>query len=198
MYGAVGTESRCVPRGAEGPPQFLRQLRAEAQPLAAHRVVEGEAVGVEELALEAVLPLAAVRGVAGERMADRGEVGADLVGAAGLQPGLQVGLGAQQLDHLEMGACLARGGAGDGHAVALARGAPDRGVDRAGSRGEPPPRQGQVDPLDLRGAGPAPAAPRGPRRCGRRRAGRWCPCRAGGRSPAAPLRRRHRAAPPAR
>ena len=48
-----------------------------------------------------------------------------------------------------MGAGLARGGPGDGHAVALARGAADRGVDRAGARSEVPPRQGEVDPLDL-------------------------------------------------
>src|SRR6185295_393694 len=58
-------------------------------------------------------------------------------------------------DHLEMGAGLARGGAGDSHAVTLPRGTADRGVDRAGARGEPPPRQRQVHafnlaPLDLR------------------------------------------------
>ena len=110
---------------------------------------EGEPVGVEELALEAVLALAAVGGVAGERVADRGEVGADLVRAAGLQARLEVGLGGEQLEHLEMGAGLARGGAGDGHAVALARGAADRRVDRAGARGEAAPGQRQVDALDL-------------------------------------------------
>ena len=87
--------------------------------------------------------------VADQRVPDRGEVGADLVRAAGLQAGLEVGLGAEQLEHLEMGAGLARGGAGDGHAVALARGAADRGVDRARPRGEVPLRQGEVDPLDL-------------------------------------------------
>ncbi len=99
-------------------------------------MVEGEPVGVEELALEAVLALAAVGRVADQGVADRGEVGADLVGAAGLQTGLEVGLGAEQLDHLEVGAGLARGGARDRHPVALARGASDRGVDRAGARGE--------------------------------------------------------------
>ena len=82
--------------------EVRRQRRGEARarsPLA--RVLEGEAVGVEELALEAVARGAAVGRVAGQRVADRGEVGADLVGAAGLQPRLQVGLPRQQLQHLK-------------------------------------------------------------------------------------------------
>ena len=104
---------------------------------------------MEELALEAVAPRAAVGRVAGQRVADRGEVGADLVGAAGLQPRLQVALARQQLEHLEMGARLPRGGAGDRHPVALALGAADRGVDRPGARGEPAAGQRQVDAFDL-------------------------------------------------
>src|ERR1700760_3089397 len=48
-----------------------------------------------------------------------------------------------------MGASLARSRPGDRHAVPLARGAADWGVDRAGARGEVPPREGEVDALDL-------------------------------------------------
>ncbi len=112
-------------------------------------MLEGEAVGVQELALEAVAIGAAVGDVAGQGVADRGEVGADLVRAAGLQARLQVALLAQQLQHREVRARLARGGAGDRHPVALARGAADRGVDRAGARAEPAAGEGEVDPLDL-------------------------------------------------
>ena len=62
---------------------------------------EGEPVGVQELALQAVAPRAAVGGVAGQGMPDRGEMGADLVRAPGLQARLQVGLGGEQLQHLK-------------------------------------------------------------------------------------------------
>jgi len=48
-------------------------------------------MGVEELAPQAVALGAAVGDVAGERVADRGEMGADLVRAPGLQPRLEVG-----------------------------------------------------------------------------------------------------------
>ena len=53
-------------------------------------------------------------------MSDRLEVGADLVRAAGLQARLEIGLGCEQLEHLKMGAGIARGGAGDRHPVPLA------------------------------------------------------------------------------
>src|SRR3954471_4212664 len=96
---------------------------------------EGEAVSVKKLTLEAILVLASIGGVARQGMTDRGEVGADLVGAAGLEADLDVALGGEQLEYLEVGARLARGGAGDGHAMALARGAADRRVDRARARG---------------------------------------------------------------
>src|SRR4051794_21741989 len=103
---------------------------------------KGEPVSVEELALEAVLALTSIGGIARQGMPDRGEVGADLVDAAGLEANFDVALGAEQFEHLEVSARLARGGAGDGHAVALPRGAADRRVDRAGARGEATPRQG--------------------------------------------------------
>src|ERR1044072_833802 len=102
--GGAGGGQRCGKVGGK--------LRGEAQRLAADRGGEGRPVRGQELALEAVLHLAAVGRVAGQRVADRGEVGADLVRAAGLQPGLQVGLGGERLEHLEMGAGLALGGPG--------------------------------------------------------------------------------------
>ena len=47
---------------------------------------------MQELAVEAVAALGAVLGVAGHRVADRGEVDADLVGAAGLEAGSDQGV----------------------------------------------------------------------------------------------------------
>ena len=82
-------------------------------------------------------------------MPDRGEVGADLMGAPGLQARLEIGLGGEQLQHGEVGARLARGRARDRHPVPLPRGAADRGVDRPGARGEAAAGEGQVEALDL-------------------------------------------------
>ena len=93
--------------------------------------------------------------VADQRVADRREVGADLVGAPGLQPRLQIGLGGEQLEHREVGARLARGGAGDRHPVPLPRRAPDRRVDRAGARARAALRPAPGRRARPRGAGPA-------------------------------------------
>ena len=65
--------------------QIVEGARAALEP-------EGELVGVESLELVAgavVVAVAAVLGVAEQRMADGGEVCADLVGAAGQQVDLQ-------------------------------------------------------------------------------------------------------------
>src|SRR5213592_3616820 len=48
-----------------------------------------------------------------------------------------------------MGPCLAGRSAGDGHAMALARGAADRRVDRPGPRGDTSPSQRQIDAFDV-------------------------------------------------
>ena len=56
--------------------QILRQRRLQLQPLARARVAEGEALGVQELALQAGdrgAP-AAVEPIAGDWVADRGQV----------------------------------------------------------------------------------------------------------------------------
>ena len=137
-----GSAARRRGRPRAPPARSGGSSEAKLEPLAAHRMGEGEPVGVQELALEPVAAVAAVGRVAEQRVADRGEVGADLVGAAGLQPRLEVGLGAEQLEHLEVGARLARGRAGDRHPVALPRGAADRGVDRPGARGAACRRRG--------------------------------------------------------
>src|ERR1700712_1735611 len=82
--------------------EVRRQRRGEVERRARARMAEGEPVGVQELAPQAVAGAAAVGRVPRERVPDRGEVGADLVRAAGLQAGLDVALARQQLEHLEM------------------------------------------------------------------------------------------------
>ena len=153
---------------------------------------------MQELALEAVAAGAAVGGVAGQRVADRGEVGADLVRAPGLQPRLQVAL-AGRAARAPRNGCGPRarrrrrppsGGAGARRGRSARRSS--RCASRAGRRPAPGRRARPRAPA------PPPAAPRGPRRRGRRPAGRWCPCRAGGRSRGAPGPRRRRGCRPAR
>jgi hypothetical protein len=57
---------------------------------------------VEELALEAELPGPSVDAVAGDREIDRGEVDANLMGAAGLESDVKQGVPRQQLRQLEV------------------------------------------------------------------------------------------------
>ena len=89
---------------------------------------------VKELARQADLPpahTAPVLRVAADRMADRREVRADLVGAAGLEPDAQQCRGGQPLDHLEAGDRRARAVAARRYHRAARAIAADRGVDRA-------------------------------------------------------------------
>ena len=60
---------------------------------------EAELGAVQELALEAVAAGVPVARVAADRMADRREVGADLVRAPGLQPDLDQGVVRKRLEH---------------------------------------------------------------------------------------------------
>src|SRR5262245_4759164 len=115
--------------------------------IAAEGMGEGETVGVEERALEAVAALAAVCGVPDQRVIDRAEVGADLVRAAGLEAGLDQGLAREQLDHGEVGPRLAGRGARDRHPMTLACRPPDRGVDRSRARRQPTAGEGEVAAL---------------------------------------------------
>jgi hypothetical protein len=73
-----------------------------------------------------------VLGVSADRMADSGQVSADLVRAPRLQPEAQQRGRRQALDRLEMGDGVARPVAAGGHHGAAAPVASDRGVDRAG------------------------------------------------------------------
>ena len=114
--------------------EVVGQRRLEAQLLARERMPEAELGAVQELAREPVAPRVPVARIARDRMADRGEVGADLVRAAGLQARLDQGVGRQQLEHLEVGARLARRAAADRPALGGAVVAPQRGVDRPRSR----------------------------------------------------------------
>ena len=89
-------------------PQVVGQRAGERDSLAGGGMVERQLGGVEERAVEPErrAPLA-VRAVADERMADAGEVDADLVGPAGLQPARQqrrVRPVAEPLDDLVLGA----------------------------------------------------------------------------------------------
>lgn len=106
-------------------------------------------MGMKELSFEPVLLLAAIGGVTDQWMADGGEVSANLMGAPRLQARLEIGLGRKLLQHGEMRARLTGRGARDGHPVTLARGAPDRRIDRPRAGGEPTFRQSQVHAFDL-------------------------------------------------
>ena len=143
-------------------------------------------------------PACAVARVAGDRVADRGEVGADLVRAPGLEARLDQRVGRQQLEHLEVGAGLARAAPADRPPLRRPVVAAERRVDRPRARPRPPLDQRQVGRARPRGALISPRAGGAPRRRGRRPSARRCPCRAGGRSPAAPGPRRRRAARRAR
>src|SRR3712207_4830188 len=74
------------PRSSQRRSQVVRQRRLEPHLLPAERMREREARAVQELALEPMASSVAVARVAGDRMADRREVRADLVGAPSLQP----------------------------------------------------------------------------------------------------------------
>src|SRR5204863_109907 len=76
--------------------------RFRLQALARDRVREREPRGVEELALEAEVAGTAVHRIARDREADRLEMDADLVRAAGLERDAEERVAAQQLDDLEM------------------------------------------------------------------------------------------------
>ena len=176
---------------------------------------------VQELARQAEPPAAVAppyARVAAHRMADRREVGADLVGAAGLEPHAQQRGARQRLHDLEVGdraagACRCASTS----TVRVAAVAADRRVDRAAAASGRPVDERQVLALRPRARGSAPAARGGPpRTCattsspevsrsrrwtipGRSgsappaRRGRPAPARAspvGGRAPGAPPRRR--------
>ena len=169
-----------------------RERRAEARAARrVQRVGEGEPVGVEELAPEAVAGRAAVgrcRRPAGGRWRRNGRGS----GACGRSPGGPRGSSRSASSSSTSKWVRASREAAPDTAirVALARAAADRRVDRPRARAEPAAGQREVDAARRRALATGSCSAAGASRCGRRPSGRWSPCRAGGRSPAAPGRRR--------
>ena len=149
---------------------------------------------MQELALDPVAARAAVGVVTEQRVADRREVGADLVGAAGLEARLEVGVAPAAARSPRSG-CGPRASPPprppSGSAGAIAA---DRGVDRPRARARAARRRAPGRRrLTSRALIWACERPHRPRRCGRRPSGRTCPCRAGGRCPGRSGPRRRRA-----
>ena len=136
----------------------------------------------------------AVLGVAGHGVADRLQVGADLVRAAGLEPHPQQRVAVEHALGLEVGDRGAAVGGVGRHAGAHAAVAAERRLDRAGAGVGAALDEREVLAHDL--APPQRALQRasGPPRSARPRAARSCRGRAGGRSRAAPRARRRRRA----
>src|SRR5436190_6522104 len=129
--------------------EVRRQLGLEAQPRAGERVSEAEPGAVQELAGEAVAAGVAIAWITRQGMADRREVGADLVRAAGLQPRLDEGVPGQALDHPEMGARLSGGPTAHRPPRGAPEVAPEGGVDRPRARARLALDQRQVAALHL-------------------------------------------------
>src|SRR5262245_63560214 len=96
-----------APQAAQIPLQIGRERRFDLDPGPRERVRERETLGVQELPLEA--PVGdAVRPVADDGQVDRGQVDADLVRPAGLQPHVQQRVAVDQLGDLEVRHSLTR------------------------------------------------------------------------------------------
>ena len=121
---------------------------------------EREPRGVEELPLQAEVSPDAVRGIAGDRQVDRGEMDADLMGAASLEPDAEERMARQELLELEVGHRRARRVGVEGVAEPVVPVPPDRRVDRAPPRlwlsdderevlaRQPPPPDEPLQPLE--------------------------------------------------
>src|SRR5215216_1052047 len=137
------------PRPLQRLDQIRRQRGAELHLLAAERMREPQSRAVQELAPQPMAPRVAVLRIPGHRVADRGEMGADLVGAAGLEPGLDERVRGQRLEDREVRARLPRAPAANGAACRRAVVAAERGIDRARARARPALDQRQVGAADL-------------------------------------------------
>ena len=149
---------------------------------------------MEELAPELLVGDAVDR-VADDRQVDRRQVDADLVRAAGLEADVEQRVPVEQALDLEVRDRLARRVGVERVARRLAAVAADRRLDPAGPRARPTADERLVAPLERPRSDELLQPARTPPRCGRRRAGRRCRGRAGGRFPAAPRPRRPRPAP---
>ena len=115
---------------SSAPGEVGRQRRADVDGRAGGRVGEGQPRRVQELSLEAEEPRRAVLRVAGDRVSDGEQVGADLVGAPRLQPDPQQRRGRQRLLEREVRHRPARLVGVGAHPRAVAAVAPDGRVDR--------------------------------------------------------------------
>lgn len=134
-----------------------RRRHFEAHALAAYRMDEAQDPGMEQDPIEAALDggdrriagsPAAIEPIAQKRMAERGEMDADLVGAPGLEPHFE--------PRGESACCLEHAIVADGplaachhcHPLAIPGVAADRSVDGTGGGIRDPAHHPLVDPLD--------------------------------------------------
>src|SRR3954454_10884101 len=82
---AISSPPSAGPGPLQRRPEVGRERALDLDPPAADRMVERQAGGVQELARQFEHPCGPVLGVAGDRVADRLQMDADLVGAAGLE-----------------------------------------------------------------------------------------------------------------
>src|SRR5215207_2925167 len=113
--------------------QVLRQGRLKLQLLTHHRVPKAQSRAVQELTLQAVAAGVPVARIPCDRVSDRRKMGADLMGAAGLQTCLHQGVAGQRLDDREVRARLAWGPAPHRAALRSAVVTTQWGIDRAHS-----------------------------------------------------------------
>src|SRR5215204_1770191 len=113
--------------------QIFRQGRLKLQLLTHHRVPKAQSRAVQELTLQAVAAGVPVARIPCDRVSDRRKMGADLMGAAGLQTCLHQGVAGQRLDDREVRARLAWGPAPHRAPLRSAVVTTQWGIDRAHS-----------------------------------------------------------------
>src|SRR6185312_9031175 len=108
-----------------------------------------EAIRVQELPFETEIALHAVQRIAGHGKLDRGEVNADLVRAARLEPDIEKRVLGHELPHLEPGDGVARLLRIERPPGRIAPVPADRGVDPPAARARAAADEGEVTPFDL-------------------------------------------------
>src|SRR5579864_1450827 len=134
----TGESGRLDPKCSEGLFEVRREGRADVHGLARDRVREGEAGGVEELALEAELGGTPVQRVAGHGKVDSGEMNPNLVRPARLQRHAEECVSWKELLHLEVCDRVARCVCVERVAERVVAVAADRRVDRPLAGARPP------------------------------------------------------------
>src|SRR3954468_18293430 len=142
--GQDGPPRSVLRRPLQRPREVGGEWRADVDDPTRDGVREGQASGVQELALEAEHPRAAVLRVARDGVADRLEVRADLVGAPRLEPYAEERERGQRPLRLEVGDRGAPVGRVGRDACAHAPVAPERRLDGAGTGARAPLDQREV------------------------------------------------------